>query len=235
MAVPFLALVVALSCFACAQSAVSSPHDAAAGGLDGDSSDGPRHDAAVRDSAVDVNVDGETPRPPDATIQLPEPPEAGADAAVDAGELPPPAVEPVLTSPEVGGVGGSAFDDRAQLPSPLAVQSLSLSGGARVDQIAITYRNGTTLSHGGPGGTAVSIVLAEGEVLTSARLCSGAKDNTVRVFHAVFSTSLGRTLQTGVETDVCTDLSAPTGRQIGGFYGRSADEVDALGLLYVPL
>ena len=45
--------------------------------------------------------------------------------------------------------------------------------------------------------------------------------------------STGRSTATGVETGDCWQMDAPAGWQIGGFIGRSGDEVDQLATLFI--
>jgi hypothetical protein len=74
--------------------------------------------------------------------------------------------------------------------------------------------------------------LSGGEYLSSATLCSGEEAGHTRVFYAQFSTNTGRTLTGGTATSSCTTYTAPSGFQIVAFHGRSADEVDRLGMVY---
>jgi hypothetical protein len=109
-----------------------------------------------------------------------------------------------------------------------------LRADERVDQVGVTLSNGTTLTHGGTGGTYSSLTLAGNEYVNSAYLCEGKHDDTTRIFYAKFTTNLGRTLAGGTTTDNCVTRTAPTGWQIAGFHGRSGDEVDKVGFIYTP-
>ncbi|MER5436135.1 jacalin-like lectin [Streptomyces sp. NPDC002588] len=134
-----------------------------------------------------------------------------------------------------GGPHGTAFNDADDLPAAPAPRTLTLRGGSRLDAVALTHDGGTTLTHGGTGGTATSLTLASGEHLTSVKLTQGQKDGRTRLFSAAFTTDKGRTLSSGTATTDTTTFTAPSGWQIVGFTGRSGDEMDKLGLLYAPI
>ena len=146
------------------------------------------------------------------------------------------AAAPVLRlSDQVGGPHGAFFNDLAALPPAPRVRSLHLRGGSRLDQVALTLTGGVTLSHGGGGGTARSLTLAEGEHLTRVRLTSGQRDGRTRVFSAEFGTDRGATLTAGTPTTSAVTWTAPPGWHIVGFHGRSGAEIDKLGVIYAPL
>lgn len=134
-----------------------------------------------------------------------------------------------------GGPHGTAYNDADNLPSTVSPRTLTLRGGSRLDAVSLTHDGGTTLSHGGTGGTATSLTLASGEHLTSVKLTQGQKDGRTRIFSAAFSTDKGRTLSSGTATSDTKTFTAPSGWQIVGFTGRSGDEIDKLGVLYAPI
>jgi hypothetical protein len=135
-------------------------------------------------------------------------------------------------SDRFGGPHGDYFDDIGSVPAAARATGVSLRSGARVDQMGLTLANGTTLTHGGTGGTAVSLSLASGEYVTSVQVCAGVKDGRTRIFYARFGTSLGRGLTGGTATSDCVTRTAPSGWQLAGFHGRSGDEVDKIGFIY---
>ncbi|WP_055715497.1 jacalin-like lectin [Streptomyces torulosus] len=134
-----------------------------------------------------------------------------------------------------GGPHGTAFSDAGDLPSAVSPRTLTLRGASRLDGVSLTHDGGTTLTHGGTGGTAVSLTLAPGEHLTSVKLTQGKKDGRTRIFSAAFTTDQGRTLASGTPTADTRTFTAPAGRQIVGFTGRAGTEIDKLGVLYAPL
>ncbi|MFG2121176.1 jacalin-like lectin [Streptomyces sp. NPDC048710] len=134
-----------------------------------------------------------------------------------------------------GGPHGTAFNDADDLPATPAPRTLTLRGDARLDAVSLTHDGGTTLTHGGTGGTATSLALASGEHLTSVKLTEGQKGGRTRIFSAAFGTDKGRTLSAGTATTDTATFTAPSGWQIVGFTGRSGDEIDKLGVLYAPI
>ncbi|MFJ3672175.1 jacalin-like lectin [Streptomyces sp. NPDC090106] len=135
-------------------------------------------------------------------------------------------------SDQFGGPHGDYFNDIDSVPAAARATTIGLRAGSRVDQLNVTLSNGTTLAHGGTGGTASSLTLGSTEYVTTAYLCQGVKDDHTRVFYAKFTTSLGRTLAGGTTTSDCVTRTAPSGWQIAGFHGRTGDEVDKIGFIY---
>ncbi|MFC8516129.1 jacalin-like lectin [Streptomyces sp. NPDC057257] len=135
-------------------------------------------------------------------------------------------------SDQFGGPHGDYYNDIDSVPAAARATTIALRSGSRVDEMSVTLANGTTLAHGGTGGTASSLTLGSGEYVTTAYLCQGVKDDHTRIFYAKFTTNLGRTLAGGTTTSDCVTRTAPSGWQIAGFHGRSGDEVDKVGFIY---
>ncbi|MFD5635776.1 jacalin-like lectin [Streptomyces sp. NPDC127077] len=135
-------------------------------------------------------------------------------------------------SDQFGGPHGDHFNDIVRVPAGARASVVSIGSGSRVDRLGLTLSDGTTLTHGGTGGTAASLTLGSGEYVTSAQLCEGVKDGHTRIFYAKFTTNLGRGLAGGTTTSDCVTRTAPSGRQIAGFHGRAGDEVDKIGFIY---
>ncbi|MER6537628.1 jacalin-like lectin [Streptomyces sp900105755] len=135
-------------------------------------------------------------------------------------------------SDQFGGPHGDYYQDIDKVAAGARATSISLRSGSRVDQVGIALADGTTLTHGGTGGTASSLTLGSGEYVTTAYLCEGKYNNTTRIFYAKFTTNLGRTLAGGTTTSNCVTRTAPSGWQIAGFHGRSGDELDKVGFIY---
>ncbi|WLW51311.1 jacalin-like lectin [Streptomyces sp. YU58] len=134
-----------------------------------------------------------------------------------------------------GGPHGTAFNDADDLPATPSPRTLTLRGSSRLDAVSLTLDGGTTLTHGGTGGTATSLTLASGEHLTSVKLTQGQKDGRTRLFSAAFTTDKGRSVSSGTATSDAKTFTAPSGWQITGFTGRSGDEMDKLGVVYAPI
>ncbi|MFF4307024.1 jacalin-like lectin [Streptomyces sp. NPDC001601] len=135
-------------------------------------------------------------------------------------------------SDQFGGPHGDYYQDIGEVAAGARATSISLRSGSRVDQVGIALADGTTLTHGGTGGTASSLTLGGSEYVTTAYLCEGKYNNTTRIFYARFTTNLGRTLAGGTTTSDCVTRTAPSGWQIAGFHGRSGDELDKVGFIY---
>lgn len=144
-------------------------------------------------------------------------------------------LKPLQFSDAFGGPHGTAFNDVDNIAPNTTVQTISLRAGSRIDAVSIQLNDGTTLQHGGSGGTATSLTLNAGEYVQSARLCSAQKNGHTRIFYARFTTSTGRTLTGGSTTGSCVVYTAPSGWSIVGFHGRSGSEVDKLGMIYAPV
>ncbi|HKT00005.1 MAG TPA: jacalin-like lectin [Rugosimonospora sp.] len=135
-------------------------------------------------------------------------------------------------SEQFGGPHGDYYDDIDSVPAGARATTLGLRSGSRVDQMNLTLSNGTTLSHGGTGGTAQTLTLGSGEYVVSAYLCEAQYNSHTRIFYAKFTTNLGNTLSGGTTTSDCVTRTAPSGWQIAGFWGRSGDAVDKIGFIY---
>ncbi|MEV6028382.1 jacalin-like lectin [Streptomyces sp. NPDC052036] len=135
-------------------------------------------------------------------------------------------------SDQFGGPHGDYYNDIDSVPAGARATSITLRSGSRVDRIGLTLSNGTTLAHGGTGGTASTLTLGSGEYVTSAQLCEGTNAGHTRIFYAKFTTNLGNSLAGGTTTSDCVTRTAPSGWQIAGFHGRSGDEVDKTGFIY---
>ncbi len=135
-----------------------------------------------------------------------------------------------------GGPHGSWFSDVPKLASTKSpkVSTLTFRGGSRLDNVGLALVDGTQFSHGGSGGTAVSLTLGPREYWVVADLCQGQKDGRTRNFYIRAVTSSGRTLTAGAATKDCVTFSAPNSWQIVGFMGQAGDEVDQLAFIYAP-
>ncbi|WP_432155324.1 jacalin-like lectin [Streptomyces sp. bgisy153] len=131
-----------------------------------------------------------------------------------------------------GGPHGDHFTDIGRVPAGARTTTVTLRAGSRVDALGVTLSDGSTLTHGGTGGTADSLTLGPDEYLTTAQVCRGRKDGRTRIFSVRFTTSLGRVLAGGTTTSDCVTRTAPAGRQIAGFHGRAGDEIDKIGFIY---
>lgn len=131
-----------------------------------------------------------------------------------------------------GGPHGTPFNDLPRLTSTSAPAVVTIRAGSRVDNVGVTLNDGSTLSHGGTGGTLKSLTLQAGEYINSVTLNSAQYNGHTRIFYIKLTTSFGRTLSGGSTTPNTATYTAPAGYKIAGFYGNSGDEVDQLGVIY---
>ncbi|ACY98716.1 MULTISPECIES: jacalin-like lectin [Thermomonospora] len=133
---------------------------------------------------------------------------------------------------QFGGPHGDHYNDIDEIRPGARPVRLTMRSGARVDQVGLTLDDGTTLTHGGTGGTAAALELAAGEYVTSVHLCRGKRNGKSRIFYARFTTNRGNALSGGTTTSDCLTRTTPPGWQLAGFHGRSGAEVDKLGFIY---
>ncbi|NUP46539.1 MAG: endonuclease, partial [Catenulispora sp.] len=139
------------------------------------------------------------------------------------------------TSEQFGGPHGDYYNDLPSIAAGAKAATISLRSGSRIDQLGLTLADGTAFSHGGTGGTAVSLTLGAAEHVTGATLCEGSYNGHTRIFSAKFTTDLGRSLAGGTTTSDCVTYTAPPGWQVAGFAGRAGDEVDKAGLVFTRI
>ncbi|EKD16659.1 uncharacterized protein L3040_001400 [Drepanopeziza brunnea f. sp. 'multigermtubi'] len=133
-----------------------------------------------------------------------------------------------------GGPHGVWFNDLDALPEKPQVQTITFSGGERLDSVGLTLVTGEAFTHGGPGGIPVSLTLEPNEFWTSAQLCTDRRIGRTRNFFIEATTSTGRALTAGTRTSDCVTYDAPEGWQITGYMGRVGEEVDQLAFIYAP-
>ncbi|ESK89193.1 endonuclease exonuclease phosphatase [Moniliophthora roreri MCA 2997] len=134
-----------------------------------------------------------------------------------------------LSDPIAGGPHGDPFTDLPSLNPVKRLSSVTIRAGDRVDAVSI---NGGT-ARGGSGGTASTLTLGSNERVTQVTGCTGKKSDTSRVFYVKFTTDTGKVLEGGKSTSDCQTVNAPDdGWGLVGFWGRSGDEVDRLGIVW---
>lgn len=135
-----------------------------------------------------------------------------------------------------GGPHGDWFTDvetLAALSAP-TVSQLVFRGANRLDSVGVVLGDGTSLTHGGTGGTEATLTLGDGEYWTAAILCQGQRNSQTRNFYIQATTSAGNTLSAGTATTDCASFTAPDGWAIVGFLGQDGDEIDQLAFVYAP-
>ncbi|OOQ89138.1 endonuclease/exonuclease/phosphatase family protein [Penicillium brasilianum] len=133
-----------------------------------------------------------------------------------------------------GGPHGTWFNDLPNIPSSPKASVLTFRGASRLDAVALKLSDGTSFSHGGTGGTEVTLTLGSGEHWITTELCTGTYNSQTRNFYIKATTSAGNTLEAGTSTSSCTTYTADTGYAVVGFMGQDGDEMDQLALIYAP-
>lgn len=120
-----------------------------------------------------------------------------------------------------GGTDGTYWEHR------ISAREIRVRAGAWIDGLTIVGGDGTTIEHGGTGGTEHIWTLQQGERVTEV---FGTVDDTV-VRQLGVRTSTGRTLgPVGTGGEEAFALGASSG-QINGFHGRSTQYLNAIGVL----
>ena len=144
---------------------------------------------------------------------------------------------PLVQSELFGGTGGNAFVDpiATTVPPIINVTRLRIRHGNQVDSIQADYEllgggSITGPNHGGTGGQPTDVRFSQGEVIVE----MSGKTNHTLVDQLTFTTK---------KSDGSTGTYGPYGRtgrtsfgvegRIVGFFGRSGNLVDALGVFYV--
>jgi endonuclease/exonuclease/phosphatase family metal-dependent hydrolase len=138
-------------------------------------------------------------------------------------------------SDQFGGPHGTSYSDVNAVPANPVVRAIGLRAGRRVDQVNIALTSGASFVHGGTGGTAQSLTLANGEFVTRAELRANTVSGRTRIFWVRFTTSSGRAITGGTASGSSATFNAPSGWQIVGFHGRSGTELDKVRLIYTPI
>jgi hypothetical protein len=138
-----------------------------------------------------------------------------------------------------GGVGGTAFDapypTGATTMNPYAISAMKGRSADRIDQIQVVWvgagGGGESPPFGGGGGQPFRFDLPPGESLAQIVGSVGVINNTVTVFSIQFITNAGtRSNVYGRPTSAAFSFQCPTNYVVTGIFGRSGDEVDALGV-----
>ncbi|KAF4139631.1 Jacalin-like lectin domain [Phytophthora infestans] len=160
----------------------------------------------------------------------------GGDGGYEAATLPP----GVYVGPEFGGPHGDDFTDASLVKSGQKVLSIILRAAERVDAVILTIVNPAgeenTFYHGGFGGVLKTpLTLAQGEYITVMEAHAGKHKGRTRVKYIKFTTNLGNFIEGGTQTDKTGSDTAEDGYQLGGFAGRSGDELDLVSAIWTSI
>ena len=95
----------------------------------------------------------------------------------------------------------------------------------------LALASGKNYTHGGTGGNAQELTLADEEYWTQTKLCQEKHNDHTRISYLLATTSAGNMVSAGTTTDDCREFAVEDGWQIVGFYGQKGDEVDQLGFI----
>lgn len=127
-----------------------------------------------------------------------------------------------------GGKGGTAFQDN---PDNKAITNLSLRCDKFIHQISLTYENGRTFYHGGPGGSSEQFHFGQDEHITKITVVASKR----KIRHLEFTTNRNRTVRSSSTNEKeyqKTKLEAPEGCVLVGVYGRAGMLLDGIGFLW---
>lgn len=135
-----------------------------------------------------------------------------------------------------GGKGGNTFDAPPPSEGQWRINTVEGKSGSRIDQIELIWvdQNGGTHSSkefGEGGGSSFSYSIGSGDYLTQINGSVGHHNGSLRLYSIQFHTQEGLSSEEyGSSTSEKFEYQCPEGYQIVGIFGRSGDEVDALGV-----
>ncbi|CEG39133.1 Mannose-binding lectin [Plasmopara halstedii] len=141
----------------------------------------------------------------------------------------------------VGGPGGKEFDDSDKLEHGQKVKSITICHDHRVDGLGISFVPPNGMSQDPFHGSRDSCrthELASDEYITHWEAQTVKADDKTRISYIRFMTNKKVTFEGGHETSNENNKAgcdAPPGYQLGGFYGRAGQEIDAVGPIWVKL
>ncbi|KAG3098420.1 hypothetical protein PI124_g14119 [Phytophthora idaei] len=145
--------------------------------------------------------------------------------------------QPVQLSESFGGPHGKQFSDQLAVSSGMTVTSVTIRAAERLDGITleVSAPKKMTFTQGRSGGKEDTLVLKDGEYITSIEAHLGKKRGATRVFYLRLGTSNGRSISGGTETEIKGSAEAPKGFQLAGFFGRFGDEIDLIGAVWASI
>ncbi|KAL3668946.1 hypothetical protein V7S43_006233 [Phytophthora oleae] len=150
-------------------------------------------------------------------------------------------LHPLLSGIEFGGTGNNAYEYRDAVEPGEVVRGVTIRAGKRVDGLGIIHQdlsgNPVTLENGARagGGDPQTLTLGPGEYIKTIEAHTGAKDGRKGIFYIKFTTNLGNSVHGGTPTNDVGTQTADEGYQLGGFYGKSGDEIDSVAAIWATL
>ncbi|KAG1689140.1 hypothetical protein DVH05_002778 [Phytophthora capsici] len=150
-------------------------------------------------------------------------------------------IHPLLSGIEFGGIDNKAFDYRDSVHPGEVVRGVMIRAGKRVDGVGIIHQdssgNPVTLLQGArdEGGTPQTLTLGPGEFIKTIEAHTGDKDGRKGISYLKFTTNLGNSVSGGTPTNDIGTETAEEGYQLGGFFGKSGDEIDSVAAIWATL
>ncbi|KAF1791059.1 Jacalin-like lectin domain [Phytophthora cactorum] len=145
--------------------------------------------------------------------------------------------QPVQLSESFGGPHGKQFSDQLAVSSGMTVTSVTIRAAERLDGITleVSAPKKMTFTHGRSGGKEDTLVLKDGEYITSIEAHLGKKRGLRASSISVWERATGGSISGGTETEIKGSAEAPKGFQLAGFFGRFGDEIDLIGAVWASI
>lgn len=150
-------------------------------------------------------------------------------------------VHPLVAGIEFGGTGNNAYDYNDAVEPGEIVRGVTIRAGKRVDGLGIIHQdlrgNPVTLENGARdgGGEPQTLNLGPGEYFTTIEAHTGEKDGRKGISFIKLTTNMNNSISGGTPTnDIGTETAKP-GYQIGGFSGKSGDEIDSVAAVWASI
>jgi hypothetical protein len=137
-----------------------------------------------------------------------------------------------------GGKEGDPFDDTKHLVASDTISYVYAEWYGWITKFKIGYHSGLEIEHGqNPGKISRHFDLETDELIISATICQATILKPTKVSAMILTSNHGRKFEFG-ETNRkhdCHWVQIPPKSFVAGFFGRSGEEIDQLGVIYSPI
>jgi len=141
-------------------------------------------------------------------------------------------------SSSYGGKEGDPFDDTKHLVASDTISYVYAEWYGWITKFKIGYHSGLEIEHGqNPGKISRHFDLETDELIISATICQATILKPTKVSAMILTSNHGRKFEFG-ETNRkhdCHWVQIPPKSFVAGFFGRSGEEIDQLGVIYSPI
>lgn len=141
-------------------------------------------------------------------------------------------------SSSYGGKEGDPFDDTKHLVASDTISYVYAEWYGWITKFKIGYHSGLEIEHGqNPGKISRHYELETDELIINATICQATILKPTKVSALILTSNHGRKFEFG-ETNRkhdCHWVRIPPKSFIAGFFGRSGEEIDQLGVIYSPI